>query len=101
MTESILPGKTAWETREYLRDHGHRIAAAQAYAYLGHLIETDGSYPLPEGSDGVIARAAAAMQDVHAARVASVEAYAAERRAAIQAASDQVYAATQPERGAA
>ena len=101
MTESTLPGRTERETDQYLRDHGHRIAVAHAYTYLGHLIETDGSYPLPEGSDGVIARAAAAMQDVHTARVASVEAYAAERRAAIKAASDEVYAATQPRKAVA
>ena len=101
MTESILPGKTERETHRYYADRGHHVAAAQAYSYIGHLLETDDDYPLPEGSEAVIALAAAAMQAVHARRMASAEAYAAERRAAIQASSDEVYAATQPKRSAA
>ena len=101
MTESILPGKTVRETHQYRADRGHHIAAAQAYSYIGHLLETDDDYPLPEGSEAVIALAAAAMQAVHARRMASVAAYAAERRAAIQAASDEVYAATQPRKAVA
>ena len=46
MTESNLPGRTRWETHEYLRDHGHRVAAAQAYRYLAKRIEADPDYPL-------------------------------------------------------
>ena len=80
-----LPGKTGHETHEYLRDHGHRIATAEAYAYLARRIKTDENYPLPDGSDAVIAAAADAMRDVHAARTASIEAYAAERLAVIYA----------------
>ena len=83
---STLPGKTEAETRQYLRDHGCRVAAAQAYRYLGRLIETDDTYPLPPGSEAVIALAATAMQDVHARRTASLEAYVAGRVAAIHAA---------------
>ena len=97
-----LPGRTGRETQQYRADRGHHVAAAQAYSYIGHLLETDDDYPLPEGSEDVIALAAAAMQAVHARRMASVAAYAAERAAAaIQAASDEVYAATQPNRSAA
>ena len=85
MTETNLPGRTDWETQQYLRDHGHRVAAAQAYRYLARRIETDPTYPLPEGSEAVIAHAAAAMQDVHATRTADAEAYVAKRLAAIYA----------------
>ena len=78
-----LPGKTEHETHEYRRDRGHRIAAAQAYRYIARLIETSDDYPLPAGSEAVIAHAAAAMRDVHATRTADAEAYAAGRLAAI------------------
>ena len=71
-----LPGKTGRETHEYLRDHGHRIAAAQAYRYIAKRIETDDTYPLPPGSETVIARAAAAMQSLAAIREAVAEARA-------------------------
>ena len=97
MDESVIPGKTPWESREYLRDHGHRIAAAQAYAYLGHLIETDPSYPLPVGAKEVVAAAAAAMEGMANARRNAAEASLAK----IHAAADEVYAVTQPKRSAA
>ena len=97
MTESILPGKTEWETREYLRDHGHRIAAAQAYGYLGHLIETSPGFPLPAGAEEVIAAAAAAMEGIASARRNAAEASLAR----IHAAVDETVTAMQPERGAA
>ena len=83
MTEINLPGRTDWESQQYRRDHGHRVAAAQAYHYLGRLIETDDSFPLPEGSEAVITAAAAAMQAYAAARMAAIEAAAAETCAAI------------------
>ena len=86
MTERTLPGRTSRETREYLQDHGHRVAAAQAYRYLGRLIATDDTYPLPPGSEDVIALAATAMQDVHDRRTASLEAYAIGRKDALLAA---------------
>ena len=83
MTEHNLPGRTDWESQQYRRDHGHRVAAAQAYHYLGRLIETDDSFPLPEDSEAVITAAAAAMQAYAAARMAAIEAAAAETCAAI------------------
>jgi cellulase/cellobiase CelA1 len=92
MIETNLPGKTAWESQQYRRDHGHRVAAAQAYRYLARRIETDESYPLPPVSEAVIALAAAAMQDVHADRLASAEAYAAGRVAAITGAARDTHA---------
>ena len=79
-----LPGRTDWETRQYLKDRGHRVAAAQAFHYLARRIETDDTYPLPPGSDALIARAAAAMQSL----------------AKLHEAAGEVYAATQPERAA-
>ena len=82
MTEINLPGRTDWESQQYRRDHGHRVAAAQAYHYLGRLIETDDSFPLPEDSEAVVT-AAAAMQAYAAARMAAIEAAAAETCAAI------------------
>ena len=85
MTEHTLPGRTSRETREYLQDHGHRVAAAQAYRYLGRLIESDDTYPLPPGSEDIIALAAKAMEDVLASRTASAEAYVHGRIAAIHA----------------
>ena len=72
MTEN-LPGKTDWETHQYLKDHGHRVAAAQAYRYLAKRIETDDSYPLPPGNEAVIAHAAAAMQSLAAIHAAVAE----------------------------
>ena len=83
MTESILPGRTEWETREYFRDHGHRIAAAQAYGYLGHLIETNPGFPLPAGAEEVIAAAAAAMDGIASARRNAAEASLAKLHAAV------------------
>jgi len=81
-----LPGKTETETRQYLTDRGHRIAAAQAYRYLGRLIEADDNYPLPPDAGAVIALAASAMKDIHDRRTASLDAYVAGRVAAIHAA---------------
>src|ERR1035441_10274217 len=52
MIETNLPGKTAWESQQYRRDHGHRVAAAQAYRYLARRIETDESYPPGAGDHG-------------------------------------------------
>ena len=85
MTEHTLPGKTGHETHEYLRDHGHRITAAQAYRYIWRRIETDPNFPLPDGCEAVIALAAAATQDAHTARTADAEAYVVARREAIYA----------------
>ena len=79
-----LPGKTDWETRQYRKDHGHRVAVAQAHRYLASRIEADDDYPLPPGSDAVVARAAAAMESL----------------AKLREAAHEVYANTQPERAA-
>ena len=95
MTEINLPGRTDWESQQYRRDHGHRVAAAQAYHYLGRLIETDDDYPLPAGTDDIILTAAGAMRDISAARQASAEAYAHERLAANRAAVAGTVAAMQ------
>ena len=81
--EENLPGRTEWETREYRRDHGHRIAAAQAYGYLGHLIETNPGFPLPAGAEEVIAAAAAAMDGIASARRNAAEASLAKLHAAV------------------
>ena len=74
--ESNLPGKTEWESKQYLKDRGHRVAAAQAFHYLARRIETDDTYPLPPGSDALIARAAAAMQSLAKLHEAAGEVYA-------------------------
>src|ERR1035441_5528520 len=71
MIETNLPGKTAWESQQYRRDHGHRVAAAQAYRYLARRIETDESYPLPPVSAepyaaGRVAAITGAARDTHA-----------------------------------
>ena len=96
MTEHALPGKTEHETHEYLRDHGHRIAVAEAHDYLCRRIKTDENFPLPEGSEAVVAAAAGAMDDVHAARQAGAEAYVAAQLEAIHSA-----VAAMPSRSAA
>ncbi len=96
MDKPTLPWRTERETRQCLQDQGHRIAAAQAYAYIGRVIETDPDFPLPPGAEDIIALAAATMEAIAARRIASAEAYAHERRAAIQGAADEVYAKTQP-----
>ena len=87
MTETNLPGRTDWETREYRKDHGHRVAAAQAYRYIGRCIETDDSYLLPPDCEAVIALAAASMRDYAAGRVNDVKDVARETNAAIMTGS--------------
>ena len=64
MDKPTLPWRTGRETREYLKDHGHRVAAIHAYRYIAKRLETDPSYPLPPGAETVIAMAAAAMQSL-------------------------------------
>ena len=76
MTEN-LPGKTTWETREYLRDQGHRVAAIHAYRYLASRLETDESFTLPADADAVIQHAADAMQKLDALRAEIAKANAA------------------------
>ena len=83
--ESNLPGKTEWESKQYRKDRGHRVAAAQAYRYLAQRIEIDEDFPLPAGSEAVITAAAAAM----------------ERLAKIREAASVVYTATRPNRAVA
>ena len=61
MDKPTLPWRTGRETREYLKDHGHRVAAIHAYRYIAKRLEADDSYPLPDGAEAVIAAAAAAM----------------------------------------
>ena len=100
MTESNLPGRTSRESDEYQRDHGHHIAAAEAYRYMWRLLESNPAFPLPASAETVIAEAHDAMQAVHATRTADMTAYLAERRAAIQAAADETLAVTQPDRAA-
>ena len=95
-----LPGRTERESHEYLKDRGHRVAAAQAYAYIGRLIGTDNSYPLPDGCDDIILAAATAMRDIAARRQASIEAYAHERLATLHAEVAETVAAMQPQRAA-
>jgi hypothetical protein len=101
MDQPTLPGRTEVETLRCLQDRGHRIAVAQAMAYVGRVIETDDDFPLPPGSDAIVALAAATMKDMAARRQARAEAYAHERLAAMHAAAGEVYAATQPNGAAA
>ena len=96
MTAAALEGRTEHEAQQYRLDHGHRIAAAQAYHYMARLIETDDSYPLPPGSEDIILAAATAMRDIAARRQASAEAYAHERLAVNRAAVAVTVAAMQP-----
>lgn len=83
---------TDWARAQHDTDNGHRIAAGEAYAYLGHLIKADDTYPLPADADAVIALAATAMQDVHASRQARLEAYAAQRASGLKDAGREVLA---------
>jgi len=64
MDKPTLPWRTEWETRQCLQGRGHRVAAAQAYRYIARRLETDDTYPLPDGAETVIAMAAAAMQSL-------------------------------------
>ena len=57
MTETLLPGRTEWETREYLKDHGHRAAVAQAHRHFADMLEADEDCPVPPGNDIVVAAA--------------------------------------------
>ncbi len=96
MTESNLPGRTEWESNEWRRDRGHRVAVIEAYRYLAIRTETDPSFPLPDNADALIASAAAAMQDISATRTADAEAYAARSLANIHAAVAEVHAEIYP-----
>ena len=98
--QELLPGRTERESHDYLKDHGHRIAAALAYHDLGRRIETDETFPLPDGSEAVIAQAAAAKYDAHAARQAAAEAYAAASLARLHAEVDETITAMTPGRAA-
>ncbi len=55
MTETLLPGRTEWETREYFKDHGHRAAVAQAHRRFADLLDADEDCPVPPGNDIVVA----------------------------------------------
>jgi hypothetical protein len=84
-----LPGRTDHETAEYRRDRGHHVAAAMAYQAVGRRLLTDPDFPLPPGSDAVIAIAAAAEQEAYVKRQADHEAYAARRLGALYASLDE------------
>jgi hypothetical protein len=84
-----LPGKTEHETADYRRDHGHHIAAAEAYRYMWRLLESNPGFPLPPSAETVIAEAHDAMQAVHVRRQADHEAYAARRLGALYASLDE------------
>jgi hypothetical protein len=45
--ERTLPGRTAWESRQYQTDHGQRAAAALAYRLVADFIRTDENGPVP------------------------------------------------------
>ena len=57
MTETLLPGRTRWETRAYLKDRGHRAAVVQAHRHFADMIESDENCPVPPGNDIVVAAA--------------------------------------------
>ena len=95
MTAAALEGRTEHESQQYRLDRGHRVAAIQAYRYIARLIETDDDYPLPPGTEDIILTASAAMRDIAARRLASAEAYAHDRLAAIHGAVDESVAAMQ------
>ena len=80
--DSTIPGRTEWESRQYLLDHGHRVAVAQAHRYIASQIEADENYPLPDGSDALVAEAAAALARRLAIRDAAAETLASIRGAA-------------------
>lgn len=100
MTSTPLPGRTERETHEYLRDHGHRLAAALAFHYHARRIETDDTYPLPDFSEEVIAAAGTDMQAVTEARSAGSQAYADKCLASLHGAVAEVHAEIYPARSA-
>lgn len=58
--EDILPGKTRWETHQYLKDQGHRAAVIAAHRAFADLLEADEDSPVPPGNDIVVAAAPSA-----------------------------------------
>ena len=92
MTAAALEGRTEHESQQYRLDHGHRVAAVQAFAYIGRVIDTDPAYPLPPCTEDIIALAAATMQEIHTRRTADAEAFVAARREAIYASLDEMRA---------
>lgn len=57
MTDTLLPGRTAWETAQYLKDHGHRAAVVAAHRAFADFLEADDGGPVPPGKDIVVAAA--------------------------------------------
>lgn len=55
--QDSLPGRTAWESEQYRRDHGRRAAVVRAHRALADLIEADEDCPIPPGNDIVVAAA--------------------------------------------
>src|SRR5437870_4204769 len=57
MTDNPLPGRTAWETHQYLKDYGHRAAVVAAHRAFADELEADENCPVPPGNDIVVATA--------------------------------------------
>ena len=55
MNEDALPGRTAWETQQYLKDHGHSAEVVQAHRDFADFLEADEDGPVPPGKDIVVA----------------------------------------------
>ena len=47
MTATDLGGRTEWEHRQYLKDHGRRAAVVQAHRDFADFLETDEDSPAP------------------------------------------------------
>ena len=52
--ETLIPGKTAWETHQYQLDHGRRAAVIQARRDFADFLEADEESPLPPGADTAV-----------------------------------------------
>ena len=72
--ESNLPGRTAWETEQYRKDHGQRAASALGLRLIADFIKNStGPYPAPG-----CRIMAPVMDGTEAERFAVVDAWAAE-----------------------
>ena len=50
-TAVTTPGRTAWETAEYRRDHGHRAAVIQAHRDFADFLAAHRDSPVPPPGD--------------------------------------------------
>ena len=69
-----LPGRTAWETQQYNRDHGHRAASALGLRLIADFIKNHPGPVPPPGSRIIVP----VMDGTEAERMAVVDEWAAE-----------------------